>query len=127
MSDFADVRQIEQRDSLDARTRRIVGDGSPFLMVEGLQSVESVRVGTTDIPLVEVRRYPEDASGRLGAPVERRLVDLQTAPDGRQVLLRSSLSNDGVWQKDAPVYVTGDWGGAKESDGNAGGSGKEKK
>lgn len=108
-SRFADVGQLEQREVIDARTRRFVGDGTAFLIVTGLLAVTGVTVGMTPVPLTETRRYAEDATGRETPPVEEPIIELQTTLDGRQVLLRSPLSNHGVWQKDVAVYVSGDW------------------
>ncbi len=109
MSDFASLSMIGIRETLDEKTRKFEGDGTPFLFVPNLTKVEAVTVGNTNVPLVEERRYVEDATGRETAPIPRPLISLDETPDGRKVLLRSKLSNDGIWQKGVQIFVTGVW------------------
>lgn len=106
---FHDPSHVEEREVIDAKTRKFEGDGTPFLIVPGCKSVEAVRVGTIDLPPFEERRYLHDLTGVPGDTVREPLWSLSQTPDGRPVLLRSLLSNLGHWQKAQPVFVTGEW------------------
>jgi hypothetical protein len=101
-------------EQLAANTREFIGDGTPYLKVPGCVKVESVRVGQQVIPLAEIRNYPTDATLQRFDQVTEPMIALEQGNDGTPVLMRSQLSNDGIWQKDKPVYVTAQW-----SDGQA--------
>lgn len=89
--------------------REFVGDGTPYLKVPGLKDQpKSVRLGHTFLPMTITQDFPTGIPGRLES-VTSPLYILQHQADGMPVLLRSQQSNDGVWQKDVPVFVQGDW------------------
>ena len=102
-------------DKPDLGTARVfVGDGSPRLKVPGILEVSQVRVGEVEIPLSEKRKYPTDSTGVNFEERDEPMIDLQTDPaDGSPTLLRSTLSNDGLWQAGVNVYVSGKWEPAK--------------
>lgn len=108
-SRFASLDDLTLREHEDNRTRKFIGDGTSFLDVPGLVAVESIRVGSTDLPLQIRRRYPTDIAGQLLREEDEPLVDLQQRSDGIPVLIRATISNDGIWQKGKPVFVTGEW------------------
>jgi hypothetical protein len=96
-----------------ANTKKFVGNGTPFLEVPGLVTVKAVRIGDVEIPLIETRKHPTDSTLTNFVEVEEKIIDLQTNPDGVKTLLRSILSNNGIWQAGASIFVTGDWEGEK--------------
>lgn len=102
MNDFTPQEQA------DARTRLVHGEGTPFLRVPQLTKLEALRIGALPLPLSEVRRYPTDALGGFES-VDEPLVQIQHASDGVPVLVRSLLSNDGIWTHSVGVFVTGEW------------------
>lgn len=106
---FHKIQGLTAREAQAANTRVFTGDGSPYLRVPGLLAVEAVRVGNQDIPLFEEREYPKDAQQKRFETKQEPLIALDHADDGTPILLRSILSNDGMWQKGQPVYVTGEW------------------
>lgn len=106
---FADVGSLQIQETVNARTRKFVGNGTAFLVVAGLVALDGIRIGANPIELTEKRHYPKDAAGQLLEEVQEPLISVDKTPDGRTVLLRSVLSNHGVWQKGEVVYVTGEW------------------
>ncbi len=95
-------------DENPANTRMFKGDGTPFLKVTGLKRLEACRAGSVSIPLEEVRRMPVNSAHTEHTNVTVPMVDVQHGPDGA-VLLRSIMSNDGIWQEGVPVFVSGEW------------------
>jgi hypothetical protein len=106
---FHPVAGIDKREEVAANTRAFAGDGTPYLKVPGLLAVIAVRVNHAELPLSETREYPTDHTHQRLMAEEFATVSLQHSQDGCPILLRSILSNDGMWQKDEPIYVTGDW------------------
>jgi hypothetical protein len=106
---FADLGRLQVQETVNERTKKFLGTGNEFLIVPGLVKLEGVRIGQQEIPLTEERAYPTDANGQFLDKVNEEIISVQAMPDGRPVLLRSVLSNDGVWQKGAAIYVTGEW------------------
>jgi hypothetical protein len=106
---FHAIQGLTATEKNAANVRVFEGDGTPFLRVPGLVKVESVRVGTTEIPLVITMDVPQDASLTKMMPVPVPMIDLQETDDGEKILLRSQFSNDGMWQKGARIYVGGEW------------------
>lgn len=104
---FAPMDQMDAEEIANANVRPFVGDGTKFLFVPGLKSVSSVRVGTTNIPLVETRKIPMSADDIR--PITFPLIDLQLNAQGQPILRRSVFSNDGIWQKGVNIYVGGEW------------------
>ncbi len=105
---FRSVEQLVSAGVDQDRTRAFVGDGTDMLRLPYCTRVDAVRIGTMPLPETEVRKYPIDAAGRLQEVVEP-LWKVDVLPDGTPVLLRAIISNDGIWQKDANIYITGEW------------------
>ncbi len=106
---FAKLPGASPAQNTGGESRSFTGDGTPFLRVPGLQSLESVRVGTADLPRTGEFRFPK--TGQKGFFVDSvlPLYELTRDEAGTPFLLRSETSNDGIWQKDFTVYVTGEW------------------
>lgn len=105
---FHHLGTLTQEDERSGRTREFAGDGTPFLRVPGLQKLEALRIGNTEIPLEQKRQYPTDGTHTNFETVNEPLVSLQHDAQGA-VLLRSVLSNNGMWQSGQPIFVVGDW------------------
>jgi hypothetical protein len=125
-SNFHPIGGLSQQQAEQANTRSFTGDGSPYLKIEGsrLVNLERVRVGTLEVPLSEERIYPRDASMSNFQNEPEALVQVVDQPDGSQVLMRSILSNDGIWQKNVPVFLTGDWEDVPAGEGDGDGEGE---
>lgn len=91
-----------------ADTQEFLGTGTPYLEVPGLTRVTAVRVGNQELPLTAPLKFPVTAGGELYT-CQDPLVSLQRNGNGVPVLLRNTRSNDGIWQKDCPIYVSGEW------------------
>lgn len=105
---FAPLEDLTKQEFTDARTRSFVANGTPYLPVVGLRTLEAIRIGVMPLPLTEERHYP--LNGQLQcAPVVEPLVSAQKRSDGTQVLIRAKISNDGIWPKGQRIYVTGEW------------------
>lgn len=105
---FHTLSTLTAADQVAGRTREFAGDGSPYLRVPGLVTLEAVRIGTVEIPLTEKRTYPTDGTHKNFEHVDEPLIQLERDHQGA-VLLRSILSNNGLWQSGQPVYVSGTW------------------
>lgn len=112
---FHSLQTARRGQETDANTRMFTGDGTPFLRLPDLKTVEVVRLGSTVLPFTERRRYPLDADGNHHQEVTHELLTIEVDEDGTPVLLRSKLSNDGIWQKGATIAVTGEWGAEAET------------
>jgi hypothetical protein len=91
------------------QTRAFVGDGGPLLVVPGLKELLGVRIGLMNLPLNFQRRFPLDNECKEQVNVPWPLVMLDNLPDETPVLLRNECCNNGVWQVDEKVYITGEW------------------
>ncbi len=92
-----------------ANVREFTGDGTPFLKVPGLKDQPtSVRLGHTVMPMTIKQKFPTAVPNQFEEFESPLYIVLQQA-DGMPILLRSQQSNDGVWQKDVPIFVQGDW------------------
>lgn len=109
ISHFPSLEGLGEVEHIAQNTRVFEGNGTPFLRVPGLKTLEKVAVGTQEVPLTEEREYPTDGTGLRLKSQTLKIVDVQIAPDGTPVLLRSIYSNDGIWQKGARIYVTGEF------------------
>ena len=99
------------------RARIFEGDGSPFLRVPGLKSLEGMALGTArgrvSLPLDETRPHMVSADEREPRQDQvEPLFELQGAGTEEATLVRSVLSNDGRFQKGTTFYVSGEWEGA---------------
>lgn len=110
INNFHSIGGLTAQENKDARTRVFVGLGTAFLLVAGLVQVESVRIDGQEIPLFEDRSYPLDGSLTRFETVREEIIGKTEHPEtGVPILLRSKLSNDGIWQKDSQIHVTGEW------------------
>lgn len=106
---FHPMGGLSLQEQIDKRTRPFDGTGTPYLKVPGLKSVSGVRVGTLDLPLEMVIRFPANEALEQGV-TRLPVVALDRDDAGCPVLLRSILSNDGIWQAgEKNIFVTGEW------------------
>lgn len=112
---FHRLDAITKQEKEAANVRVFEGDGSHILRVPGLVTLEGVRVGPQSIPLTEDIEVPVDPQHSRKEIQSVSLVKLEVTPDGEEVLLRSLLSNDGLWQAGAKIYVAGEWAKEKKS------------
>jgi hypothetical protein len=111
---FAPVGLAELDELSDSRTRCFEADGSELLAVPGLiDNVDRVVLVNgrqrQELPLTQTRTHPLDATFSRFETIEEPLVKCAVAPDGTPILLRSRLSNGGLWQQGTQVYVTADY------------------
>lgn len=104
-----DPAGLSQQEKVDNNTRLFLGEGSPFLRVPGLVALQSVRIGAMHLPLYEAREYPTDRTMRRVETVQEQVVAVNRADDDTPILMRGVISNDGIWQAGAPIYVSGVW------------------
>jgi len=105
---FHPIGDIAHKVAVNANTRRFQGEGTLYLKVPGLRSLESVSCDGHTWPAKREVRYPVDLSDRRETMV-LDMVHLTHLPDGTPVLLRSIVSNDGFWQAFANFDITGEW------------------
>lgn len=106
---FPSIEGMEQRDEQAENTREFKGDGTRYLKVPGCKRVEGVRVGPAQMPATIAVEYPVDMSMRRLERKELPCWHLAHAADGTPILLRASMSNDGIWQDGVSIWVTGAW------------------
>jgi hypothetical protein len=106
---FHAITGITAQEREAKNVREFVADGTPELRVPGLISLESVRIGTTSIPLERDYKLPSNGNFTEKVNITLPQVAHDVTPDGVPILLRSKHSNDGIWQKGAKVYVAGEW------------------
>lgn len=111
---FHPLEGLTRQEHSAANVRVFEGDGTPYLRVPGLRKLESVRVGTVVVPLSTEIEIPEDHTLTRLRRIPVPLLDVQETPEGERILLRSQMSNDGVWQTGVKVYVAGDWDDAAQ-------------
>ncbi len=106
---FHPLEELHRQDDQARQTRVFTGDDTPYLRCPGLQQVAAIRAAGTNLP--EVLEFPvlADLSGTSLRVDRWPAWDLSLGHDGVPVLRRSQFSNDGVWNKGLPVYVTGIW------------------
>jgi hypothetical protein len=98
--------------------RQCVGEGTSELKCPGLLELEAVHYRGQEIPLVRKDRYPVSANEDgvwVYSDQELAMVGVDRSETGETVLLRSQLSNDGIWQKGAIFTVTGKWEDEKKA------------
>jgi len=107
---FPDIRKVlPDEDVVNGKTRVFKGTGKATLAVLGLLVLERVRIGRQVIPQYQEMEFPDNRRYEQNNRTELPLVMLTDDEDGTRVLVRSTLSNDGVWQEGADIYVTGEW------------------
>ena len=105
---FRSVEKLMTAGVDQQNTRAFVGDGSEILAIPHCIGVSSIRIGMMPLPEYEDREYVVDASGRK-TTVREPLWKVEALPDGTPIVLRGLISNDGIWQAGANIYVTGEW------------------
>lgn len=96
------------------RAREFKGNGTPFLKVPGCKSVEKVFVGGTELPATITQKFPVDADAKDLVSQEWPMYDLSPDETGTPTLLRSTVSNDGIWQDGISITVVGEWDDEKK-------------
>lgn len=111
---FHALNGLTAQEAQAANVRQFVGDGTPYLKVPGLSdgSIKSVRLGNQYLPLEMTQSFPLNPQGTQFEDVTSPMILAAPGPDGVMILLRSIQSNDGIWQKDVPVYVQAEWDAA---------------
>jgi hypothetical protein len=94
---------------LAKNVRKFVGEDKKFLPVPGLKELKAVRVGQNPEYLTDIEfETPTDATLKK-FKAEKQPLFMTTVIDGVPHLLRNTLSNDGVFQKDESFYVHAVW------------------
>jgi hypothetical protein len=106
---FVQIADLFQQEQIRENTRTFMGEGTLFLKVPGLKKLEAVYMGNQQLHRTEVRRYPIDPNHTQFENDELPLIQFTHLPDGTPVLLRSVVTNDGVWQSQAFFSVQGEW------------------
>jgi hypothetical protein len=106
---FVQIADVFQHEVIRENTRTFVGEGTLFLKVPGLKSLEAVYMGREQLHRTDVRRYPIDPNHTQFENDELPLVQFTHLPDGTPVLLRSVISNDGIFQSGFMFSVQGEW------------------
>lgn len=106
---FVQVNDLFQQESIRENTRTFVGEGSLFLKVPGLKKLEAVFMGNENLHRTDVRRYPIDPNHTQFENDELPLIQFTRLPDGTPVLLRSVVTNDGIFQSGVYFSVQGEW------------------
>jgi len=106
---FVQIADVFQQEIIRENSRTFVGEGNLFLKVPGLKKLDAVHMGQHQLYRTEVRKYPIDPNHTQFETDELPLVQFTHLPDGTPVLLRSVITNDGVWQAFQPFVVTGEW------------------
>jgi hypothetical protein len=106
---FAQLDDLSKQEHEAQNTRIFEGTGNSFLPIDPIIGLSSIRIGLHHLPLVEERDYP--INGQMQTEkVNEPLVEIQTSSDNKQqYLVRSILSNDGIWPLGTKIYVTGEW------------------
>lgn len=107
----------QEKEAANTRQFTVTEDkGSPYLPVPGLKKVTAVRVGSTPVPLTQTLTYPVNGANPPRFETEEAdMIALTRREDGTPILLRSQLSNDGIWQPNVPIFISGEWEDDKKS------------
>lgn len=90
-------------------TRTFKGTGTSQLPVPDLIELKGVKVNGEPLALTEAREVPKDGTLSEIMVQEFPMVLVDTNERGIPYLIRSSLSNHGIWQDGAPITVVGEW------------------
>ena len=113
---FHQMPGVSAEDVRSGKCREFVGSGTPHLRVAGLVGdPEAVRVDMIDLPTRLPMRFPDNHLNGKTVPTDMPILRVEIDSDGTPVLLRSMISNDGVWQKGHKVFVWGEWEDAAEA------------
>lgn len=105
---FHPLPTLTQAEEESGATRTFYGDGGPYLLVPGLISLATVRMGSVTFPEHRIDQVIVDQNENR-AWLRLPMIALDRGPDGTPVLRRSMVSNDGNWQKDEAFLVSGEW------------------
>ena len=113
---FHQMPGVSAEDVRSGKCREFVGNGTPHLRVDGLiGDPEAVRVDMIDLPLRLKMRFPDNHLNGQTVHSDMPVLRVETDSDGTPVLLRSIISNDGLWQKGHKIFVWGDWAESAEA------------
>jgi hypothetical protein len=98
-----------------AEARMIKGTDLGYLPVPGLINLVAIFMGTQEMPLIHKMEVPEDKEHVRKRDVEIPLVIVEDDPVYGMILLRSELSNDGIWQEAQMFAVCGEWESESEA------------
>ena len=111
---FAPIGLLAEDEPFDSRTRCFDADGSEILKTPGLiDNIERVVLVNgrqrVELPMTQTRTHPLDGTFSRFETVQEPMVKCTVGPDGTPLLLRSRLSNGGLWQEGTKVFVTADY------------------
>ena len=107
---FHQMPGVSAEDVRSGKCREFVGNGTPHLRVAGLVGdPEAVRVDMVDLPARLSMRFPDNHLNGQTVHTDMPILRIEIDSDGTPVILRSMISNDGVWQKGHKVFVWGQW------------------
>lgn len=96
---------------LDPRARTFVVDDNRRILVDGLESIESVEIDGCPMPAMEERPFAVQELGKEATTVQHMvpLWTVQDIPGFGRCLIRSMYSNHGEWQIGSQVTIIGEW------------------
>jgi hypothetical protein len=100
---------VDEQQGKNVRVFIVPPSGTMELHVPGCKRVMSVRIGNTFIPEKLDYLAPDSQNFTKKLPVSLPAYGLDRNYEGKPVLRRNPISNDGVWQAGQTVYVVGDW------------------
>lgn len=106
---FVGLEQLTVQEHNAGNTRAFVGTGSSYLRIGRCKKVESVRVGRMPLPQWVTQETIRENTPERTEDRHIPMWHVAELPDGEKVILRSSQSNDGIWQEGVQVFVTGTW------------------
>ena len=113
---FHQMPGVSAEEFKSGHCREFAGNGTPHLRVPGLVGdPTAVRVDMIDLPLRLKMSFPDNHLNGQTVHSDMQILRMETDSDGTPVLLRSMISNDGVWQKGHKVFVWGEWENAAEA------------
>jgi hypothetical protein len=98
----------EQREEV-RKTRMFTGTGGPIIPMPGLISIS--RVAMPGLVMEEYLTREVGIAPQMAQhiPLTVDCYSKIDGADGLPLLARHRWSNDGIWQKGEPIYVTGEW------------------
>lgn len=107
---FHQMPGVSAEDIRSGKCREFTGDGTPHLRVPGLVGDPgAVRVDRIELPTRLKMGFPDNHLNGQIIHSDMQILRVDSDTDGVPVLLRSIVSNDGIWQKGHKVFVWGDW------------------
>ncbi len=113
---FHQMPGVSAEDVKSGKCREFTGSGTPHLRVAGLiGDPTAVRVDMVDLPMRLTMRFPDNHLNGQTVHTDMPILLMQIDSDGTPVILRSMISNDGLWQKGHKIFVWGDWEAAADA------------